>query len=126
MNPTGDHSKINVQNGASHRAALLDEHVGQHRDLLLRLAGKYIWWLSAEEAMEYPSRVVAQVMNIGVFDDVTRLLDAIGEDCFRLTLQQAEAGQFNGMSWHYWHYRLRLAQPNHVPPLPVRYIPATP
>ena len=102
---------------------LLDLRVRQHRVELLRLAGKYIWWLSAEEAMNYPSQVIAQVMNMGVFNDVSRLLNALGEDCLRIVLQRAEAGQFNGRSWHYWHYRLGLAEPNHVPPLPVRRIP---
>jgi len=103
--------------------SIWDEQIAQHRDLLLGLAGKYIWWLPAESAMDYPSRIVAQVMNIGVFDDVARLLDAIGEDGLRRVLQQAEAGQFSERSWHYWHYRLGLAHANHVPPLPARLIP---
>lgn len=107
------------------QSSVFDERIRQHRNLLLLLAGKYVWWLTAEEAMEYPSRVIAQVMNIGVFDDVARLLNAIGEDGFRVVLRRAEAGQFNGMSWHYWHYRLGLAQPNQVPPLPIRHIPVT-
>ncbi len=58
---------------------LLDLRVRQHRVELLRLAGKYIWWLSAEEAMNYPSQVIAQVMNMGVFNDVSRLLNALGD-----------------------------------------------
>jgi hypothetical protein len=103
--------------------SLLNERVNRHRDLLLGLAAKYVWWLSAEESMEFPARVIAQVMNIGVFDDVGRLLDSIGEDGLRTVLQQAEAGQFNGRSWHYWHYRLGLAEPNLVPPLPIKHIP---
>lgn len=125
MNATTDQQDSQAERGTASRASLLDERVRQHRELLLGLAGKYIWWLSAEDSMEYPARVIAQVMNIGVFDDVARLLDAFGEDCLQLVLQQSEAGQFNGRSWHYWHYRLGLAEPNQVPPLPVRRIPVT-
>ncbi len=104
---------------------LLHERADRHRELLLGLAGKYIWWLSAEDAMEFPRRVIAQVMNLGVFADVGRLADALGEDCLREVLQHAEAGQFSGRSWHYWHYRLGLATVGQVPPLPTRHIPWT-
>ncbi len=64
-------------------------------ELMLRLAAKYIWWKTPEEAMLYPERVVAQVMDIG---------------------------QFNVRSWAYWHYRLDLAKPGEVPPLPRRRV----
>jgi hypothetical protein len=99
------------------------EELRPHRELLTEFARRYIWWLSPEEAMEYPARVVAQVMNIGVFQDAARLADAVGESGLRAVLRQAEAGQFNARSWHYWHYRLGLAGRDEVPPLPVRRIP---
>ena len=73
--------------------------------------------------MDYPARVVTQVMNIGVFEDARRLAETLGDDCLRAVLRQAEAGQFNARSWHYWHYRLGLAEPGQVLPLPVRRIP---
>lgn len=104
-------------------AAPLAEELRPHHALLIELARRYIWWLAPEEAMEYPARVVAQVMNIGVFQDAARLAEAVGDDGLRAVLRQAEAGQFNARSWHYWHYRLGLAEPGQVPPLPVRHIP---
>ncbi|NBQ56978.1 MAG: hypothetical protein EBU32_00980 [Opitutaceae bacterium] len=94
-----------------------------HRDLLLKLAGKYIWWFSAEESMDFPERIIAQVMNIGVLSDVCLLVDSLGEDRLIVVLQRAEAGQFSARSWHYWHYRLGLARAGNVPPLPIRHIP---
>jgi len=94
-----------------------------HHALLTEFAQRYIWWQSPEEALEFPARVVAQVMNIGVFQDAARLAEAVGDDSLRAVLRQAEAGQFNARSWHYWHYRLGLAEPGQVPPLPVRRIP---
>jgi len=104
-------------------AAPLVDELQPHRALLKEFARRYIWWKSPEEAMAYPARVVAQVMNIGVFQDAARLAEALGDEGLRAVLRQAEAGQFNARSWHYWHYRLGLAAPGEVPPLPVRHIP---
>lgn len=73
--------------------------------------------------MEFPSRIIAQAMNRGDFTDLTTLSEAIGENNLREIIRNAEAGQFNERSWHYWHYRLGLADVNQVPPLPTRYIP---
>ena len=36
-------------------------------------------------------------------------------------IAQAQAGQFNARSWHFWHYRLGLADvADEIPLLPVR------
>lgn len=94
-----------------------------HAALLGEFARKYIWWLTPAEALDYPARIVAQVMNLGEFNDARRLVEALGEDTLRAVLARAEAGQFNARSWHYWHYRLGVAQPGKVAPLPVRRIP---
>ena len=72
--------------------------------------------------MEYPDRVAAQVMNLGDWQDVVDMVDVVGEDYLRGVLVRAEAGQLNERSWHYWHYRLGLAEYENkpVPPMPVR------
>ncbi len=91
-----------------------------NRELLKTLASKYIWWKTPVEAMSMPQRVIAQVMNIGDYTDVQRLASQIGDDVLRDALSHAEAGQFNGRSWAYWHYRLGLANVDQVPALPAR------
>jgi uncharacterized protein (DUF2267 family) len=94
------------------------------RDLLLVLAARYVWWKTPEEAMRYPQRVIAQVMNIGTQDDANQLTRAVSDETLREVLQAAEGGQFTAQAWQYWHYRLRLAHiPADVPPLPKRFIP---
>jgi len=90
--------------------------------LLQELARKYVWWKSTEEAAVYPDRIVAQVMDIGDYNDVQRVSDELGEDFLRQVLRQAEIGQFTPRSWAYWHYRLGLAEPERVPPMPGRRI----
>jgi hypothetical protein len=89
---------------------------------LRSLAGRYVWWKTPDEAMQFPSRVAAQVMNIGDWDDVVALVETAGEDYLRGVLKNAEAGQLNLRSWHYWHYRLGLAdaEDTPVPPMPAR------
>ena len=89
-------------------------------ELLKLLASKYIWWKTPEEAIATPERVMAQVMNIGDFDDIQALARMVGDEMLRQVLTHAEAGQFDPRSWAYWHYRLGLADLERVPPLPRR------
>ena len=88
--------------------------------ILQPYARKYIWWKTPDEAVRFPHRIIAQVMNIGTFDDVQALCSQIGEAPLRSVVLNAEAGEFNARSWHYWHYRLGLAKLGEVPGLPVR------
>ena len=92
----------------------------QKIERLRPLAARYVWWKSADDALRYPDRVVAQVMNIGAFEDVQMLSLIVTEDDLRSVLSRAEAGEFNPRSWHYWHYRLGMSRPGEVPPLPIR------
>ena len=91
---------------------------------LMRLAPKYVWWESPEVAIRRPERIIAQVMNIGDFDDVQTMVSIVGDNVLRDILANAEIGQFNARSWHYWHYRLGLAHLGEipVPPMPARRI----
>jgi len=91
----------------------------EHR-ILRCLAAKYIWWKTPDEALQQPERVVAQVMNIGDYDDVQLLAAQAGDDYLRTVLAGAEIGQYTARSWAYWHYRLGLADPGQVPAMPRR------
>jgi hypothetical protein len=90
------------------------------RDTLKRLAVKYVWWKTPDEAIDMPDRVIAQVMNIGDYADVQQLVHQVGDDVLREIIAHAQAGQFGQRSWAYWHYRLGLASVDHVPPMPSR------
>lgn len=87
---------------------------------LARLARKYIWWTTPEIAVTMPERIVAQVMDMGDYDDVQALATLAGDDYLRAVLRHAEVGQFTPRSWAYWHYRLGLAEPGHLPAMPTR------
>jgi hypothetical protein len=90
---------------------------------LTPLARKYLWWKTPDEAAAFPARLIAQVMNLGDYDDVVALAEEVGDEVLRDVLRGAEAGQFSDRSWAYWHYRLGLAGLEQVPPLPVRRLP---
>lgn len=90
------------------------------RESLVFLAGKYIWWKSPEDAAAQPERVIAQVMNIGDFEDIQRLEALAGPEMLTRILAHAEIGQFTPRSWSYWHYRLGIAGLDEVPALPSR------
>lgn len=89
-------------------------------DQLKMFARKYIWWKTPEDALNQPQRIVAQVMDIGDYEDVQCLVHKAGTAYLCEVLAQAEAGQFNPRSWTYWHYRLGLSDAGKVPTLPKR------
>lgn len=37
------------------------------------MAKKYIWWQSPDESIHFPQKIIAQVMNIGTFEDLEEL-----------------------------------------------------
>jgi hypothetical protein len=98
----------------------MDQPAEPLRTLLHRLASRYIWWKSPEDALLYPDRIIAQVMDIGDFQEMEELAQLVGDDRLRAVLAYAQAGQFRPRSWHYWHHRLGLAASGGVPPLPAR------
>lgn len=91
--------------------------------VLKEMAYRYIWWMNAADALERPERIVAQVMELGDWEDLQIVVHSLGDDYLRRVIAQAEPGQFNERSWHYWHYRLHLAELGTVPPLPMRAFP---
>ena len=94
----------------------------EQQRLLTRWASRYIWWKTPAQALKHPERIIAQVMDIGDYDDVQQMMRAFGENAPCYVIRHAEAGMFRPRSWAYWHYRLGLAAPNQVPPLPQRRV----
>ena len=88
--------------------------------LLQELARKYVWWLSPADAKARPDLTITQTLDIGDFEDHRRLETSLGHDRLAQALRDAAAGRFSPRSWAYWHYRLGLAKPGRVPPLPRR------
>jgi len=85
------------------------------------LARRYIWWQPSNEALAFPLRVVAQVMNIGTVADCIAMEKFFGRAAMRSALRRAEPGWFRDRSWTFWHYRLGLTKwGDEPPPIPIR------
>jgi len=91
--------------------------------LLKEMASRYIWWKTPDVALQMPLHVMAQVMAIGMYDDMHLLACRMGDDALRDVLLHAQAGWFDARAWAYWHYRLDMCAPGAVPTLPIRKIP---
>jgi hypothetical protein len=88
-----------------------------------RLAKTYVWWKSPLDKTLSQRRVVAQLMDIGDFDDVRLFAGERGEGPFFDALQNAEPGWFSPRSWKYWHLRLRMMAPGDATPaMPTRKV----
>ena len=84
---------------------------------------KYLWWKTPPEAIASPERLIAQVMDIGTYEDVQKLTAGTGKEMLRGILRNAQAGYFNPKSWAYWHYRLGLVKPGEqMPGMPKRIL----
>ena len=85
------------------------------------LAVRYVWWMPPEEALLFPRRVLAQVMDLGGFGDYELIESYFGRKEMRSALRFAQPGWFRERSWWYWHYRLGLIRwGEQVPPMPTR------
>ncbi len=90
---------------------------------LERVSPVYVWWKTPNEALLYPNRLIAQVMNMGTYEDTQSLERLVGNDRLREVVVHAEAGWFRPRSWSYWHHRLGLIEPGDNPPaLPERQL----
>jgi len=85
-------------------------------EFLSEMAKKYIWWETQEEALIFPQKILAQVMNLGTWDDSCTLVQLFSENELKNVIENAQAGQFRPRSWHFWCYRLIGS----ILPMPVR------
>lgn len=89
-------------------------------EIAIALGRKYLWWMTPRQVLKDQGRLVAQVMNMGSFEDARLVEKTLGKGKLRSVLKGAAPGQFDRRAWAFWHYRLGLAKPDDVPPLPQR------
>lgn len=87
----------------------------------LKSKAGYIWWMTPDEALELPNRLIAQIMDIGVASDIGELELLFSRQQLTDVIRTAEIGHFQPKSWSFWHRRLGLAGPSDsIPEMPVR------
>ena len=72
-----------------------------------RLAAKYVWWTPPDVVLsEGMSRLIANVMEMGTWEDACALIECVGIDLFREVLKFPPTGVISDRSLAFWHYRL--------------------
>jgi hypothetical protein len=74
---------------------------------LSTIAHRYVWW--SKDAGTGDDVIVAQVMNLGTYDDIRRLEAVMAPQELRAVMLRARAGWIDDRSWAFWRGRL-LAQ----------------
>ncbi|EFI36331.1 conserved hypothetical protein [Desulfonatronospira thiodismutans ASO3-1] len=88
---------------------------------LRRLAKKYVWWKSPEQALQNKRHFLAALMTFGTLEDTYWLEQNITRDELTDVLKNPPIGIFTARAWHFWHYRLGLAgNENEIPEQPTR------
>jgi hypothetical protein len=99
--------------------ATRDEKSDDERDgLIVELADRYVWWSEGQQVDR--NRVLAQVMEIGTYDDIRRMEAVFTPADLRDVMLQAPKGAIGRRSWDFWRGRLRAAGCPTVPAAPPR------
>jgi hypothetical protein len=80
------------------------------RKFALGIARKYLWWVPPAKAVKDQDRLVAQVMNLGTFEDARRVENDLGQDYLREVFLRANRGQIQERARTYWGHRLGVDQ----------------
>ena len=73
-------------------------HKNRFRDPAKRL----IWWMSPDEALAQPMRLLAQIMNIGTLDDLRLLQEEFSDKELEDILRHAPPGILSAQAVRFW------------------------
>lgn len=91
------------------------------RELLLRLAPRYVWWMPAEEAIREPEWLILRIMDFGDYDDLLAVEVAVSEPVMAQILVTSRIGELTPRSWTCFHYRYGVTDTkDNVPPWPTQ------
>lgn len=84
---------------------------------LEELAKRYVWWELPAWAYTHPEIFLANIMNLGTWEDVRAMRNILGDKILIKVLKNAVPGTFTPRSWYYWNIKFDI---DPVPPLPQR------
>jgi hypothetical protein len=88
-------------------------------DTIAKLGRKYMWWKPVEGYSHSEDRIIAQTMNLGTYDDIILLEQAVGQERLADVMVRAAPGWINERSWEFWRGRLSSTGAA-IPPKPPR------
>jgi hypothetical protein len=90
------------------------------RELIASLGAKYMWWPAVSAAGHGEERIIAQVMDIGSYDDILRIEAVLGRERLAEVMRHAQPGWISARSWDFWRGRLRAQAGLELPERPPR------
>jgi len=89
-------------------------------DLAAELESRFFWWEPVGLQPRSHARILAQAMNLALFDDVRRLEKTLGPYRLAEAMLEVEPGWISERSWEFWRGRLALATGRAMPDAPPR------
>jgi hypothetical protein len=90
------------------------------KELIASLGAKYMWWPAASPAGHSEERIIAQVMDIGSYEDILRIEAVLGRERLADVMRHAQPGWISARSWNFWRGRLRAQAGLELPERPPR------
>ncbi len=84
-------------------------------DVIERFGRKYLWWRPVDGRPFSEDRIIAQTMNLGTYDDILLLEQAVGLSRPVEVMLRAEPGWIDDRSWEFWRGRLSFATGAAIP-----------
>lgn len=85
------------------------------RKAIAEFGRKYLWWGPVGDRPHTEDRIIAQTMNLGTYDDILRLEQAVGRARLVEIMLHSEPGWINARSWEFWRGRLSFATGAAIP-----------
>jgi hypothetical protein len=76
------------------------------RQTITELGKRYLWWKSVGDQPHSTERIIAQIMNLGTWDDILQLEETLSPSRLVEIMLQAQPGCFSERSWEFWRGRL--------------------
>ena len=89
-------------------------------EIAAELESKFFWWPPAGSQPRSRARILAQAMNLALFEDIRRLERIVGPQQLADAMLGAEPGWIDDRSWEFWRGRLVLATGRAIPEEPPR------
>jgi hypothetical protein len=89
-------------------------------DLVAELESRFFWWEPVGLQPRSHARILAQAMNLALFDDVRRLEKTLGPHRLADAMLEVDPGWISERSWEFWRGRLTLATGRALPDAPPR------
>ncbi len=86
-----------------------------------KLARKYVWWKSPEDALRDKRHFLASLMTFATMRDTLWMEENFSRNELIDVLNNPPIGVFTARAWHFWHYRMGLTDnETDIPDLPRR------